>query len=208
VDRHREDDPVDRTDRRQEPVDAAGGDGAQEPQADEPAEDRRVEKRQHLHPLAIVADGLPSTAEGGAIGCRARLTVSSESPARATLCVIDLRSPARARTLGEWSSGCWVFIGDRPADLEATAVGGALDPLARQGLAVEGNGAAFSHPIVRAALYQELSPFARTQRHARAATILQRAGRPADEVVGPIGSVRGFHTDGAGVRATSCAVLA
>jgi DNA-binding CsgD family transcriptional regulator len=48
---------------------------------------------------------------------------------------------------------------------------------------VGGNGAAFSHPIVRAALYQELSPFARTQRHARAATVLQAGGRPADRVV-------------------------
>jgi DNA-binding CsgD family transcriptional regulator len=96
--------------------------------------------------------------------------------------------------------------GSHTEDLAALAgvtgdeAGDALDTLARAGIVASSDGPRFTHPIIRAAVYGELTPFAQARRHGRAAEILHVAGRP-DAIVaaqlrrsGPVGTPWAIET--------------
>jgi DNA-binding CsgD family transcriptional regulator len=81
-------------------------------------------------------------------------------------------------------------LGDRPAvkhaaELAALEVPTAIDAaeaLARIGIFSDSDQLAFAHPIVRAALYRDLTASRRAQRHAQAARLLTEAGASHDEI--------------------------
>ncbi len=60
----------------------------------------------------------------------------------------------------------------------------ALDALVTTGLAASGGRLGFAHPIVRAAIYEELRPGDRSIAHRRAASLLADEGAPIDAVAG------------------------
>ncbi len=68
--------------------------------------------------------------------------------------------------------------------LDEAAAAEAVRALARSDLLVDELPLRFVHPLVRAAIYQDLGPGRRELEHARAAEILQGRGAPADEVAG------------------------
>jgi DNA-binding CsgD family transcriptional regulator len=68
------------------------------------------------------------------------------------------------------------------AGLDLTPAESAADALAQAALLNPGRPLEFAHPIVRQAIYGQLSEAERTRGHARAAAILGEAGAPLDEI--------------------------
>ena len=73
-------------------------------------------------------------------------------------------------------------LASRLAGLSKDAAGEAADDLVRADIFVRGEHLGFVHPIVRAALYEDLAPGERQARHAAAAEALAAQGAPAEHV--------------------------
>jgi DNA-binding CsgD family transcriptional regulator len=80
-------------------------------------------------------------------------------------------------------------------------VTGVADALVRADVLAPDEGLAFVHPIVRAAIYEELAPGERRERHAAAAQTLARAGAPPERVAAHV--VLGGTADAAVLRAAA-----
>jgi AAA ATPase domain len=131
---------------------------------------------------ALLAEGVPATPTGAdRVGEIAPRGVTDAVLAR--LARLGSRVLEIARSLAVLGDGAPVEDLAGVAGVAVSEAIEALDTLVREGLVVGDDGASFSHPIVRAALYRELTPFGRTQRHGRAAEVLEHAGRPANRVV-------------------------
>jgi DNA-binding CsgD family transcriptional regulator len=73
-------------------------------------------------------------------------------------------------------------LAGRVAGLAPDVARAAADDLVRAGILSEAERVGFVHPIVRAALYEELAPGERQARHAAAAQVLAAGGAPAERV--------------------------
>lgn len=73
-------------------------------------------------------------------------------------------------------------VAGRVAGLAPDAARAAADDLVRAGIFRQAERAGFVHPIVRAALYEELTPGERQARHAAAADVLAAEGAPAERI--------------------------
>ena len=130
---------------------------------------------------ALAADGVSPKAAAAA---RAR-ELGPEAVARAVLLRIG-RLPAPALAVAR----ALAVLGDRApmrhvaalAETEEVSALGAVDALARATILAPGRPIAFTHPIVRSAVYQELPEGRRALAHARAAAMLAADGYAAQEV--------------------------
>jgi DNA-binding CsgD family transcriptional regulator len=73
-------------------------------------------------------------------------------------------------------------VAGQVAGLGPDAARGAADDLVRAGIFSPAERVGFVHPIVRAALYEDLAPGERQARHAAAAQVLAASGAPAERV--------------------------
>ena len=91
-------------------------------------------------------------------------------------------------------------LAGRVAGLAPDAARGAADDLVRAGIFGPAERMGFVHPIVRAALYEDLAPGERQARHAAAAQVLAAGGAPAERITahllltGPAGDQRRIGT--------------
>jgi DNA-binding CsgD family transcriptional regulator len=84
-------------------------------------------------------------------------------------------------------------------------VGGVADALVRADVLAPDEALAFVHPIVRAAIYEELAPGERRARHAAAAQTLAAAGAPPERVAAHV--VLGGAADAAVLRAAAASAV-
>jgi DNA-binding CsgD family transcriptional regulator len=135
-----------------------------------------------VEPTAAAAAGIDAIVpEGIANGVLLRL--ARLAPAASTL----------ARALSALDDGAQVgdaarLVGIAGADLEA-----AMSALVYAGVVESGGTVRFTHPILRTAIYGDLSPAERERLHRRATTILRERGAPPGQVAAQV-----MHTDPAG----------
>jgi len=125
--------------------------------------------------VAPAADRAPAVHAVGsqALAGRVRLRLTRLGPHAAALA-------AAAAVLGD---GAALRTATELARLAGEASAEAIDRLAREDvLRLDGAGVAFSHPIVRAAVYDDLGPEARARLHAEAARLLAAVGAAPEQV--------------------------
>jgi DNA-binding CsgD family transcriptional regulator len=105
---------------------------------------------------------------------------------RAVLRRVERISPAAVALAGAVSvfpAGAALADAAAVAELDAAAAAAAADSLVdAQVLQPSGDGIAFLHPLMRAAVYDDLGAFARRRAHAQAAELLRARGAPAEQV--------------------------
>jgi DNA-binding CsgD family transcriptional regulator len=89
-----------------------------------------------------------------------------------------------ARAVAVLGDGSDVLLAARVAGLSADAARTAADDLVRADIFVRDERLGFVHPIVRAALYEDLAPGERQARHAAAAEALTREAASAERIAG------------------------
>jgi DNA-binding CsgD family transcriptional regulator len=87
-----------------------------------------------------------------------------------------------ARAVAVLGDGSGLQLAARVSGLSADAVRQTADDLVRADIFVRAERLGFVHPIVRAALYEDLAPGERQARHAAAAEALAREGAPAERI--------------------------
>ncbi len=130
---------------------------------------------------ALDASGIvPSAAAADEIGA-----VGPASVRRFVLHRLSTLGPAAhelARTVAVLSDDTELQLAGHVAGLGEEAAGAAADDLVRADIFVRDARLGFVHPIVRAALYEDLAPGERQARHAAAAEALERAGASPERV--------------------------
>jgi hypothetical protein len=89
---------------------------------------------------------------------------------------------AVARTLSVLGDGAQVGDAARLAGLAGADLGAAIAPLVYAGVMESGGTVRFSHPILRTAIYEDLSPAERERLHCAASKILEERGAPSGQV--------------------------
>jgi DNA-binding CsgD family transcriptional regulator len=120
------------------------------------------------------------------------------------------RLASLGRDAGELASAVAVLgDGADPALAGAVAgiadVGPVVDALVRADVLAAGERLSFVHPIVRAAVYEDLAPGERQDRHAAAAAILARTGAAPERVAAHV--VLSGHADASVLRAAAASAL-
>jgi predicted ATPase len=95
-----------------------------------------------------------------------------------------------ARTLSVLGDGAQVSDAGRLSGLAATEVEGAMTSLIAAGVIQSGGTIRFTHPILRSAIYGDLSPAERERLHCSASKILEERGAPAKQVAAHV-----MHTE-------------
>ena len=91
-------------------------------------------------------------------------------------------SAAAARTLSVLGDGAQVGDAARLVGLSRGDVEAAMAPLVNAGVIESGSTVRFSHPILRTAIYGDLSPAERERLHCAASKILEERGAPSGQV--------------------------
>jgi DNA-binding CsgD family transcriptional regulator len=97
---------------------------------------------------------------------------------------------ALARALGVLGDGAQVGDAARLAALDGAELEAAMAALVSAGVVAPGGSVRFAHPMLRAAIYGDLSPAERERLHQAAASILRERGAPADQVAAQV-----MHTE-------------
>ena len=97
---------------------------------------------------------------------------------------------ALARALSALGDGAQVGDAARLAGLADADLEAAMAALVSAGVVESGGTVRFTHPILRAAIYGDLSPAERERLHRAAATILRERGAPAGQVAAHV-----MHTE-------------
>ena len=97
---------------------------------------------------------------------------------------------ALARALSALGDGAQVGDAARLAGLAGAELEAAMAALVSAGVVESGGTVRFTHPILRAAIYGDLSPAERERLHHAAATILRERGAPAGQVAAHV-----MHTE-------------
>ncbi len=96
---------------------------------------------------------------------------------------ISADAVALADTVALFAAGTELAVAAQTAGLDAGAAAAAADALvAADVLVADGAQLEFLHPLMRAAVYDALGPFARRGGHAAAARALKQRGAPADHI--------------------------
>jgi DNA-binding CsgD family transcriptional regulator/tetratricopeptide (TPR) repeat protein len=133
--------------------------------------------------LALRDDGLvPTAAQAERVAgygpeaiSRGVLVRLARLPAEATVVAQTLSALGPGAHLGQL---CAV------AGIDRDAAARAIDLLGEAHVLIGGGALEFVHPVVRAAIYAQLAPAARSKSHERAARLLAAAGAPPEEVAG------------------------
>jgi DNA-binding CsgD family transcriptional regulator len=129
-------------------------------------------------------------AEGVVPSAAAAAEVQAVGPAAVTRFVLHRLTalgPAAtelARVVAVVGDDCGIDLAAGVAGLPPNAAREAADDLIRADIFARGQRLGFVHPVVRAALYEDLLPGERRIRHAAAADALSAAGAPAERVAG------------------------
>ena len=99
-------------------------------------------------------------------------------------------SAALARALSVLGDGARIGDAARLAGLGAADLEAAMGALVSAGIVESGGTVGFTHPILRAAIYADLSPAERERLHHAAAAILRERGAPAGQVAAQV-----MHTE-------------
>jgi len=135
------------------------------------------------------ARGLEPTAENAArIGSIVPRGVSNAVLLR--LARMDHAAGALARALSTLGDGAHVGDAMRLAGLSQTEVERAMAALVSAGIIESGGTVRFVHPILRAAIYEDLSPAERERLHCEASKVLQERGATAGQVAAHV-----MHTE-------------
>jgi DNA-binding CsgD family transcriptional regulator len=110
-------------------------------------------------------------------------------------------APELARTLSVLGDGAQVSDAGRVSGLGATEVERALTSLIAAGVIQSGGTIRFTHPILRSAIYGDLSAAERERLHCSASRILEERGAPAKQVAAHV-----MHTE-PGADASAVALL-
>jgi len=132
-----------------------------------------------LPPTAAAAADLAGLVPRG-VANAVLLRLSRQSPAAAGL----------ARAVSVLGDGARAGDAARLAGLEAEEVEAAMASLVSTGILEPGGTVRFSHPILRSAIYSDLSPAERARLHRDAARLLAERGAPAGQV-----AAQAMHTD-------------
>ena len=135
----------------------------------------------------------PTTAAADDVG-----TIVPRGVANAVLLRLARLAPAAAalaRALSALGDGAQVGDAARLAGLAASDLEAAMGALASAGVVEPGGTVRFTHPILRAAIYGDLSPAERERLHHAAVTILRERGAPAGQVAAQV-----MHTEPAADR--------
>ena len=97
---------------------------------------------------------------------------------------------ALARALSALGDGAQVGDAARLAGLAGAELEAAMEALVSAGVVESGGTVRFTHPILRAAIYDDLSPAERERLHHAAAAILRERGAPAGQVAAQV-----MHTE-------------
>ena len=124
-----------------------------------------------LSPTAAAADDVAAMVPRG-VANAVLLRLARLVPAAAAL----------ARALGALGDGAQVGDAARLAGLAASDLEAAMGALVSAGVVESGGEVRFAHPILRAAIYADLSPAERGRLHHAAAAILRERGAPAGQV--------------------------
>jgi DNA-binding CsgD family transcriptional regulator/tetratricopeptide (TPR) repeat protein len=100
------------------------------------------------------------------------------------------QAAALARALSVLGDGAQVGDAARLAGLAGAELEAGMAALVSAGVAEPGGSVRFAHPMLRAAIYGDLSPAERERLHQAAASILRERGAPADEVAAQV-----MHTE-------------
>jgi DNA-binding CsgD family transcriptional regulator len=106
-----------------------------------------------------------------------------------------------ARTLSVLGDGAQVSDAGRLSELGAAEVEGAMASLIAAGVIQSGATIRFTHPILRSAIYGDLSPAQRERLHCAASKILEERGAPAKQIAAHV-----MHTE-PGADASAVALL-
>src|SRR5215207_5145601 len=125
-------------------------------------------------------------------------TIVPSGVANAVLLRLARLAPAAsalARALSALGDGAQMGDASRLAGLAASDLEAAMGALVSAGVVEPGGTVRFTHPILRAAIYGDLSPAERERLHHAAATILRERGAPAGQVAAQV-----MHTEPAADR--------
>ena len=100
---------------------------------------------------------------------------------------------ALARALSTLGDGARIGDAARLGGLDDTELEAATAALVAAGVVESGGTVRFTHPVVRSAIYDDLSPAERERMHHAAASILRDRGAPAGQVAAHV-----MHTEPAG----------
>jgi DNA-binding CsgD family transcriptional regulator/tetratricopeptide (TPR) repeat protein len=128
-----------------------------------------------LAPTAAAADDVAAIVPSG-VANAVLLRLARLGPAAAAL----------ARGLSALGDGAQVGDAARLAGLAGTGLEAAMAALVSAGVVESGATARFTHPILRAAIYADLSPAERGRLHHDAATLLRERGTPAGQVAAQV----------------------
>ena len=137
-----------------------------------------------LRPTAAAADDVGTIVPSG-VANAVLLRLARLAPAASAL----------ARALSALGDGAQVGDAARLAGLAASDLEAAMGALASAGVVEPGGTVRFTHPILRAAIYGDLSPAERERLHHAAVTILRERGAPAGQVAAQV-----MHTEPAADR--------
>jgi DNA-binding CsgD family transcriptional regulator len=143
-----------------------------------------------VHPTEAAADEVGAIVPRG-VANAVLLRLARLSPAAALL----------ARALSVLGDGAQVGDAARLAALAGDDLEAAMSALVLAGVVESGGRVRFAHPILRAAIYDDLSPAERERLHRAAAAILHERGAPAGQVAAQV-----MHTE-PGARSEAVALL-
>jgi DNA-binding CsgD family transcriptional regulator len=104
-------------------------------------------------------------------------------------------APALGRALSTLGDGAAIGDAGRLGGLTDTELEAATSALVSAGVVESGGTVRFAHPVVRSAIYEDLSPAERERMHRSAARILRERGAPAGQVAAHV-----MHTEPAADR--------
>jgi DNA-binding CsgD family transcriptional regulator len=137
-----------------------------------------------IAPTAAAADDVGAVVPRG-VANAVLLRLARLAPAAAAL----------ARALSVLGDGAQMGDAARLADLGVADLEAAMGALVSAGVAESGGTVRFTHPIMRAAIYRDLSPAERERLHHAAAAVLRERGAPAGRIAAQV-----MHTEPAGDR--------
>jgi DNA-binding CsgD family transcriptional regulator len=105
---------------------------------------------------------------------------------RARLAELPRAAPPLARAVSVLGDGVALRIAAALAAIDETVAADAADELMRDGILRSEAPLAFAQPVVRSAIYLDMSPSARRHAHARAARLLRAAHAPAEHIASHI----------------------
>jgi DNA-binding CsgD family transcriptional regulator len=139
--------------------------------------------------------------------------VAPGSVGRSVLRRVERISPdavALARAVSLFAAGATLADAATVAGIAADAAADAADRLFAASVLAGGDVVSFAHPLMRAAVYEELGPHARRAGHAQAAAVLRGRAAPVEEVAAHLlaGAPSGDPADVATLREAAARALA